>query len=61
MTAARARRIWDELRAPSEGYLDAQVRIERERPLTPREAEAADVLFAEFREALERLGRAVAS
>ena len=61
MTSSQAHVIWDRLRAPSEGYLDAQARIEAERPLTPDEQTAADILWQEFGEALERLGRAVAS
>lgn len=57
MSIDKARSIWDALRAPSEGYLDAQARVERERALTAEEQEAADVLFRGFLAAMQEIAK----
>lgn len=57
MTIEEARAIWEPLLGWDEGYLDAQARIERQRPLTPDEQIAADVLFLGFIEAMKNLTR----
>lgn len=54
MTVEEATAIWDALRLPSEGYIDAHVRIEEERPITPTERLAADVLWEHFTAAVTR-------
>lgn len=55
MTLDEARAIWDPQLRGSEGYIDAQVRVEAERPLTPCERLAADVIWQDVIGAMERV------
>lgn len=54
MTPAEALAIWKPLLGDREGYLDAAVRIQEQRGLTPEEQAAIDVLYGEFTEAMQK-------
>ena len=54
MTVDDARAIWAEHTQGLEGWLDTQVRIEGDRALTTQEAEAAEILWSDFCEAMEQ-------
>jgi hypothetical protein len=61
VTGDEARTVFAEAaRYGSDGWLDVAARLEAERPLTMREREAVDVLLAEFKAAVESLGRTLA-